>query len=112
MLVFRTAFCFFFLFLQAIVECPPGTSAYGILHVYVDRVEIEGFGGMRSQVMYYAGVCACVYVCVYERERERDKQSRCMYVCVCVCVCVCVLEREREREQVYAYVCARAQAVT
>ena len=92
MLVFRTAFCFFFLFLQAIVECPPGTSAYGILHVYVDRVEIEGFGGMRSQVMYYAGVCACVCVCVRERGRERPQVMYYAGVCACVYVCVCESE--------------------
>ena len=40
--------------LEAIVECPPGTSAHGLLHVFSNRVEIEGSGGMASQVIYYA----------------------------------------------------------
>lgn len=40
--------------LEAIVECPPGTTAHGILHVFADRVEIEGSGGMYSQTIYFA----------------------------------------------------------
>ena len=40
--------------LEAIVECPPGTSAHGLLHVFSNRVEVEGSGGMASQVIYYA----------------------------------------------------------
>ena len=40
--------------LEAIVECPPGTSAYGVLHVYRDRAEVQGFGGMASSVIFYA----------------------------------------------------------
>mmetsp|Transcript_43609 Transcript_43609/g.68276 ORF Transcript_43609/g.68276 Transcript_43609/m.68276 type:complete len:185 (-) Transcript_43609:294-848(-) len=34
--------------LEAVVECPPGTDAFGIVEVYRDRLELRGYGGMKD----------------------------------------------------------------
>ena len=64
--------------LEAVVECPPGTSAYGVLHVFGDRVEIEGFGGMMSQTIYFVGAL--------EQGAGRDRRDLEGQVCVVWCV--------------------------
>ena len=35
----------------AILECKPGNNAYGIVTVYEDRMEVEGYGKVHSRCM-------------------------------------------------------------
>jgi manganese-dependent ADP-ribose/CDP-alcohol diphosphatase len=39
--------------LEASLECPPGTNAFGYVDVYDDRISLHGTDRMKSTNMYF-----------------------------------------------------------
>jgi hypothetical protein len=64
-------------------------SAFIVLHVLRDRVELINYEAIR--VRYYVWVCVCVSVCVCVCECVCVSVCVCVCVSVCVCVCICSL---------------------
>lgn len=38
-----------FITMPCVIEAIPGTDSFGIFHVYINKIEIEGFGNVKSR---------------------------------------------------------------